>query len=60
MGLRQKFLMLSGVAGVIMAIVAIVGYVTSSNLLAKTVEEEIISEVGRQSAQAEGWLLEKG
>ena len=59
MGLKQKFLFLSGIAGVIMVIVSIVGYVTSSNLLSKTVEEEIISEVGRQSAQADAWLREK-
>ena len=59
MGIRQKFFALAGVAGVIMAIVAIVGYVTSANSLEQTVESEIISEVGRQAAQADGWLAEK-
>ena len=60
MGIRQKFFLLSGIAGLIMAIVSIVGYMTASNVLTKTIEDEIIAEVGRQSAQAEGWLLEKG
>ncbi|MBO4852983.1 MAG: methyl-accepting chemotaxis protein, partial [Schwartzia sp.] len=60
MGVRQKFFLLSGVAGIIMAVVAVVGYFTAANSLKAAVEEEIVSEIGRQSAQADGWLAEKG
>ena len=60
MGIKQKFFMLSGIAGVIMAVVSIIGYFTASTSLEKTMEEEIIAEIGRQSAQADAWLNAKG
>ena len=60
MNVRQKFFALSGVAGVIMAVVAVVGYFTAANSLRSAVEQEIVAEIGRQSAQADGWLVEKG
>ena len=59
MNVRQKFIALAGIAGAIMAIVSVIGYFTASNSLEATVEEEIVSEIGRQSAQADGWLAEK-
>ncbi len=59
MNVRQKFIALAGIAGAIMAIVSVVGYFTASNSLEATVEEELVSEIGRQSAQADGWLAEK-
>ncbi|ORU00801.1 Methyl-accepting chemotaxis protein [Anaerovibrio sp. JC8] len=52
--------MLAGVAGTIMAIVSVIGYFTASSSLERTVEEEIISEIGRQSSQANDWLNAKG
>lgn len=55
MNVRQKFFALSGVAGVIMAVVAVVGYFTAANSLRSAVEQEIVSEIGRQSAQVDGW-----
>ena len=60
MNVRQKFFAISGVAGVIMAVVAVVGYFTAANSLRSAVEQEIVAEIGRQSAQADGWLVEKG
>ena len=59
MNVRQKFFLLSGVAGLIMAVVSVIGYFTAANSLETTVEQEIVSEIGRQSAQADGWLGEK-
>ncbi|MBQ7515154.1 MAG: methyl-accepting chemotaxis protein, partial [Schwartzia sp.] len=59
MNVRQKFIALAGIAGAIMAIVSVIGYFTAANALQATVEEEIVSEIGRQSAQADGWLGEK-
>ena len=50
MNIKQKFFMLSGIAGAIMAIVSIVGYFTAATALESTVEEEIIAEIGRQSS----------
>ena len=43
----------------LMAIVSIIGYFTAARSLENAVEEEIVSEIGRQSAQADGWLLSK-
>ena len=60
MSIKQKFFMLSGIAGAIMAIVSIVGYFTAATALESTVEEEIIAEIGRQSSQANDWLNAKG
>ena len=59
MSLRQKFFALAGAVGVLMAIVSIIGYFTAARSLENAVEEEIVSEIGRQSAQADGWLLSK-
>ena len=60
MNVRQKFFALSGMVGVIMAVVSVIGYFTAANSLESAVEQEIVSEIGRQSAQADGWLVEKG
>ena len=42
-----------------MAIVSIIGYFTAARSLENAVEQGIVSEIGRQSAQADGWLVEK-
>ncbi len=60
MNVKQKFFALSGVAGLIMAIVSIVGYFTASTAVSETVEKEIISTIKAESNGAEAWLLEKG
>ena len=59
MGVRQKFFALSGVAGLIMAIVSIVGYLTASEAVETTVEKEIVAVITAASDEAEGWMLEK-
>ena len=59
MNVRQKFFALSGVAGVIMAIVSIVGYFTASSAVENTTEKEIVAVITAASDEAEGWLLEK-
>ena len=59
MNVRQKFFALSGVAGVIMAIVSIIGYFTASSAVEETTEKEIVAVITAASDEAEGWLLEK-
>ncbi len=59
MGVRQKFFALSGVAGVIMAIVSIVGYFTASDAVKNTTEKEIVAVITAAADEAEGWMLEK-
>ena len=58
--MKQKFFALSGVAGVIMAVVSIVGYFTASHAVTETLEKEIVSIIKAESNSAEAWLLEKG
>ncbi len=60
MNVRQKFFALSGVAGLIMAIVSVVGYFTASSAVTETLEKEIVSTIKAESNEAEAWLLAKG
>ena len=59
MGVRQKFFALSGLAGLIMAIVSIVGYFTASEAVENTTEKQIGAVITAASSEAEGWLLQK-
>ena len=56
MGLRQKFFILAGLAGLLMAIVSIVGYFTAYNALEESVEGELRGTVAAQRNQLDGWL----
>ncbi len=60
MNVKQKFFALAGVAGLIMAIVSVVGYFTASTAVTETLEKEIVSTIKAESNEAEAWLLEKG
>ena len=55
MGLRKKFFVLAGLAGLLMAIVSIVGYFTAYNALEESVEGELRETVEAQSKQLDGW-----
>lgn len=59
LGLKQKFFILAGLAGLLMAIVSIIGYYTAYNNLETSVEEEISATVETQSRILDGWLKEK-
>lgn len=59
MGLRQKFMALSGIMGLLMAIVAITGYIMASNDLGKSVDSELRATVSREAMELDGWLREK-
>lgn len=59
MGIKQKFAMLAGIVGIVLAIVSIVGYYTAYSNLEESVEREISATVAAQGAEMEGWLMEK-
>ena len=59
MNVRQKFFALAGVAGLIMAIVSVVGYFTASTAVKDTVEKQIAAGVRAEADDAEAWLLER-
>ena len=56
MGLRKKFFVLAGLAGLLMAIVSIVGYFSAYSALEESVEGELRETVAAQSKQLDGWL----
>ncbi len=60
MNVKQKFFAISGVAGLIMAVVSVVGYFTASTAVTETLGKEIVSIIKAESNEAEAWLLEKG
>ena len=53
MNVKQKFFALSGVAGLIMAIVSVVGYFTASTAVTATLEKEIVSTIATESSGVE-------
>lgn len=58
--LKQKFLILTGLIGVLLAIVSIVGYWSAYDNLATSVEGELSAAVEAQGNSLNGWLKEKG
>ena len=59
MGIKQKFFMLSGLIGAIMAIVSCIGYYTAYSNLEDSVEKELMATVETQGEALDGWLREK-
>ena len=59
MGLRQKFFVLAGLAGLLMMIISIVGYFSAYGNLEESVEQQLSATVDAQRNSLEGWLKEK-
>ena len=59
MRLREKFIVLTALSGLLVAIVSIVGYYNASTNLEESVEQELIATVTAQENQLEGWLSSK-
>ncbi len=59
MGLKQKFMILAGIIGLLMAAVSITGYFMASNDLQKSVDSELRATVSREAMTLDGWLREK-
>ena len=58
MKLKQKFIILAGLSGLLLAIVSIVSYYMAYNTLEESVEKELNATVIAQANQLDGWLLE--
>ncbi|MCR5756469.1 MAG: methyl-accepting chemotaxis protein [Selenomonas sp.] len=59
MNLKQKFMLLSGIMGLLMAVVAITGYIMASRELQQSVDSELRATVSREVMALDGWLREK-
>ena len=60
MRLREKFFVLTGLSGLLIALVSIVGYYNASTNLEESVEQELLANVGAQTNQLGGWAAAKG
>lgn len=60
MGIRQKFYVLAGVIGVLLAVISVIGFYTADKNLEQAVEQELSATVGQASHKMNGWLLQKG
>ena len=60
MGIRQKFYVLAGVVGVLLAVISVIGFYTADKNLEQAVEQELSATVGQASHKMNGWLLQKG
>ena len=54
MSLKQKFMVLSGIMGLLMAVVAIVGYIMASRELNQSVDSELRATISREAMQLDG------
>lgn len=59
MGIKQKFIVLAGIVGVILTIVSVTGYFTAYDNLSEAVNEEIVANVNTEREVVDGWLREK-
>ena len=59
MGLKQKFMALSGLMGLLLAIVSIVGYFMASSALRESVDSELRTTISNVANELNGWLQEK-
>ena len=56
MKIRQKFFVLAGMVGVIMAIMSCVGYYVAYSNLSQSVEGELSATVGAEAQGLDGWI----
>ncbi|WP_303839691.1 methyl-accepting chemotaxis protein [Selenomonas ruminantium] len=59
MGLKQKFMALSGLMGLLLAVVSIVGYLMASSALKDSVDSELRTTISNEANKLNGWLREK-
>ncbi len=57
MKLRQKFVVLAGLSGLLLAIISIIGYYQAYSNLEESVENELKATVNARANQLDGWLL---
>ena len=56
MGIQKKFALLAGVAGVILALIAVTGYYLSYRMLSDSVQSELSAGMETRSTALDGWL----
>ena len=59
MGIRQKFIVLAGIVGALMAMVSISGYFLASADLEQSVDNELRAVVAKKVSDMDGWLMAK-
>ena len=59
MGIRQKFFILAGAIGMVIAVVSAIGYYTAYKHLTSSIEEGMLAAVSTQSEAVDGWLQAK-
>ena len=59
MGIKQKFIMLAGIVGVILIVVSATGYFTAYDNLSDAVNGEITANVSTERESVDGWLKDK-
>lgn len=59
MGIKQKFILLAGIVGVILIVVSATGYFTAYDNLSESVNGEIVANVSTEREHVDGWLKEK-
>lgn len=59
MGIRQKFFVLAGAIGMVIALVSAIGYYTAYTHLTNSIEEGMMAAVSTQSEAVDGWLQAK-
>ena len=60
MRLREKFIVLTALSGLLVVIVSIVGYWNASTNLEESIEAELAANVAAQTNKLDGWLVSKG
>ncbi len=60
MGIRQKFYVLAGIVGALLAVISIIGFYTADKNLEEAVEQELTATMGDAASQMDGWLQAKG
>jgi methyl-accepting chemotaxis protein len=60
MGIRQKFYVLAGIVGALMAVISIIGYYTANKNLHSAVEAEFSASMTAAENELDGWLAKKG
>ena len=59
MGIKQKFISLAAVVGVILAAVSLIGYFMATSSLEESVTQEMLSSVEAESYELDGWISDK-
>ena len=60
MGIRQKFYILSGIVGALLAVISIIGFYTADKNLESAVNAEFTASMNAAQNDVDGWLMKKG